>query len=726
MAGSDGRHTDRAVLMESKLLLADMRDIRGCYRAEVLDGLWATIPGPLRRTEFDSTALPKADLAGFTTRHPGFRLNFHDLPAPLDRELAWCCWRITELGGRVPVPAAQSLIQWLRTAVADQPELRGSLLAQTPRQWERALTITRTRHRGELPSPSWFKNTVAFLRRCYRVLWIACDPRPWWRREIWDPGLDPAIPRRPHEPVGRACLYFHQLEPPWLRLGMQWWFRVSLETGQLTWTTVHGHRFALQAFSEWMNLRGPLPPWLCEDPAGVRGLMLEFLSYVQQLTARCGRNLGQPLSPGRMKNVLTAVESFYAFMHDNQEPAAAALDEPGWLRLGPQHAVLWRRGDKGRRSLPGQRLEIIDDTAFSEIMANLHLLGAQADEGGLADEQAMRIIMLAARTGRRISEILMLDRDPLLPLDQPSSSDAQDGGFVAKLHYQQTKIEQAPDTVLVDAEIVEIIAEQQRWVDQHMAPHWKPGARPVYLFLAANMNRNADRYYPHGRLWHVLREFVQQLGIHDATGRLIDFNRTHRFRHTKATSLLNAGVPLHVVQRYMGHLSPTMTMNYAQTLATTHEREFLRYRKVTADGRDLQTDARDLYDMLELDKRTDRILPNGWCLLPPRQVCDKGNACLTCEKFTTDATFLPELKTQRSRTDQLIQDRCQVFKTRTGQDMSPDNVWLAGRRQEQDALGRIIVKLEQTRLADGTTQAVRGAGVTARTEAITRDRDDAR
>lgn len=43
--------------------------------------------------------------------------------------------------------------------------------------------------------------------------------------------------------------------------------------------------------------------------------------------------------------------------------------------------------------------------------------------------------------------------------------------------------------------------------------------------------------------------------------------------------------------------------------------------------------------------------------------------------------------------------------------MGEDNVWLAGRRQEHNALGRVIVKLEATRLADGTTQAVRGAGV---------------
>jgi hypothetical protein len=130
---------------------------------------------------------------------------------------------------------------------------------------------------------------------------------------------------------------------------------------------------------------------------------------------------------------------------------------------------------------------------------------------------------------------------------------------------------------------------------------------------------------------------------------------------------------------------------------------------------------RDLYDMLELDKRTDRILPNDWCLLPPRQACDKGNACLTCEKFATDASFLPELTAQRTRTEKLIDERRSAFHARTGQELGEDNVWLAGRRQEHDALGRIILKLEQTRLADGTVQALRGAGVAARTDAITRE-----
>ena len=102
-------------------------------------------------------------------------------------------------------------------------------------------------------------------------------------------------------------------------------------------------------------------------------------------------------------------------------------------------------------------------------------------------------------------------------------------------------------------------------------------------------------------------------------------------------------------------------MIYAKTLV--HRRSRVpalpqdHRRRPRARGR-----PRDLYDMLQLDKRTDRILPNGWCLLPPRQVCGKGNACLTCDKFATDATFLPELTTQLDRTDQLITERREAFR----------------------------------------------------------------
>ena len=155
-------------------------------------------------------------------------------------------------------------------------------------------------------------------------------------------------------------------------------------------------------------------------------------------------------------------------MHDHRDTAAAALAEPGWLQLGPHHAMFFRRGEKPRNRHRGSERDVIDDDAFTQIMAGAGLLGVPAAEGGLGDEQAMRILMLLARTGRRVSEICLLDRDPLLPLDAAASA-RDTAGFTARLRYQQTKIEGAPDTILVDQEIVAIIRAQQQWAGRFLA-----------------------------------------------------------------------------------------------------------------------------------------------------------------------------------------------------------------------------------------------------------------
>ena len=213
----------------------------------------------------------------------------------------------------------------------------------------------------------------------------------------------------------------------------------------------------------------------------------------------------------------------------------------------------------------------------------------------------MRITMLMALLGRRISEICLLDRDPLLPLlptrrragqpDPRATATPRHRSPSSATSRRRSTVR--PNTILVHAEVVAIIREQQQWAQRYFADHGAPGKTPKYLFLAAQMNRNGDRPYSDGTLRRLLTELAARLDVRDSTGALVDFNRTHRFRHTVATSLLNAGVPLHVVQRYLGHLTPTMSMTYAQTLQSTAEAEFLRYRKITADGRETSRSTRE-------------------------------------------------------------------------------------------------------------------------------------
>lgn len=270
----------------------------------------------------------------------------------------------------------------------------------------------------------------------------------------------------------------------------------------------------------------------------------------------------------------------------------------------------------------------------------------------------------------------------------------------------------------MDQEIVDIIRIQQQWVRDFLTARGAPdGTNPRYLFLQTRNNRLGLRPYAAATFHHRLGDLTRTLAIIDSVGRPVQISKTHTFRHTRATDLINAGVPIHVVMRYLGHLTPAMTMHYAKTLAVTAEREFLRYKKVTADGRTAGLDPSDLYDLLHLDQRADRVLPNGWCMLPPKQVCSKGNACLTCDKFVTDASHRDELQHQLAQTEALITRRQAQFTARHGELMGEDNIWLAGRIAETRALTKVLVAVDHVGVQEGgTIRAVRGAGAPDRAE----------
>ena len=677
--------------------------------------LWESIPAGLRTLYFTIPQIPPEYLGAFRANgYRGRAIDFRMLPEPVAHELAFCVWRTIELGGLVPHEPLDRLARWLsavlRSLPAGERARRTSLMAAPATRWTRELLAAWARERGRLPSQGRTHDLTWALRRCYRLLCFAYDTRAWWEREIWDLQLDARIPRREHEPNSGCALYFDQLSQRWLRRGLQWHLRIGMETGLLRWATASRRLTSLVPFSRFLTERGIDQPYLREDPLAVRPLMLDYVSHLNAIRSRQSeRNDGQ-LSAKRIRTLMTDVEQFYMFMLDHRHDAANALADERWNRLGAVHARFYRFGEKPRIPPRVDEAKIIDDASMSRIMANVQLLGEPVKDGGLGDEQAMRILLLVATTGRRLSEILLLDRDPLLPLPDIART-ADEEGFVAKLRYQQTKIEDGPNTILIDADTVAVIRAQQEWADRELAARGLAGLVPRYLFIGLRMNRDGHRPYPGATLHSRLRNFVELADLRDDHGRPLRLSRTHSFRHTRATSLINAGVPLPVVQRYFGHLSPTMTMRYVQISDETQQREFLRFKKITADGRELELDPTDLYQLLELDKRADRILPNGWCLLPPRQVCDRGNACLTCDKFATDRSYHAEHEQQLDLLAQLIDTRKQAFEARTGREMPDENIWLAERRKEQQALRKIIAAVTDPQ-AD--SQAVRGAGTRGR------------
>lgn len=324
--------------------------------------------------------------------------------------------------------------------------------------------------------------------------------------------------------------------------------------------------------------------------------------------------------------------------------------------------------------------------------------GQQITARGLDDPQAMRMILLQILTGRRASEIRTCRFDCLSPVPD-KAVDPVEGEQVARFHFAQSKIDIAPDTILVDREVVAVVEEQRQWVRQHF-----PGITPRHLFLQRTGNRQGDKPYPSGTYAWMLREFSKVVKITDSKGKPVGLSHTHRFRHTKLTRLAELGLPIHVLMRYAGHATPTMTMHYIAARQEHAEQAFLATAKLRADGSRVVF-SRDDHDSMHLFDRADRILPHGWCLLPPLQTCDKGNACLTCSVFVTDASHQPALEHQLVETQALIDRATTAFHQRHGRPMPEDNVWLAQRRAEHAALTRL---LHSIRAKPG--RAIQGAG----------------
>ena len=147
-----------------------------------------------------------------------------------------------------------------------------------------------------------------------------------------------------------------------------------------------------------------------------------------------------------------------------------------------------------------------------------------------------------------------------------------------------------------------------------------------------------------------------------------------------------------------------MSMHYVARRDEHAEQAFLATRKFRADGTRVIFSRED-HDALHLLDRADRFLPNGYCLLPPLQKCEKGNACLTCSVFVTDDTHLAVLQRQLGQTAELIERTTAQFLERHGRPMPDGNVWLVEREAERDALARLLATMQAS-----PGRAIQGAG----------------
>ncbi len=638
------------------------------------------------------------------SENKGQTLNLSGLPEVIAAEMAWMAhWQAFD-GTRSSVLGLSQLANILRRAIREGHPFPPSIRAM---DWPTAQSL-----QGWFYATRWRRLPPKYIRARLRgvfgfarlALLARCHDGPWWELDEWHPRCDPRIPLSSREPVANYGCSPAQITVPWLRSAAKWFLGTMLESGTLRWTTVSMERLpCLRRFDKWLTTCLDDPLQVLGDPNTGRQQAAAYARWAADPRNRMiresdTRHLGKPVHPRAINDELRAVAELFAFVAANPTDARTVLGTGPWHQVTDTHAAIWfRQVSRIPHTRDLNDEHYVDDHALAQITAALPLLGLPKDEqmlitrgdgqqdrvAGIDDPQAMRMILLQILTGRRASEIRTCDADCIEPVTDTAIT-AAGGEQVARFRYAQSKIDIAPDSILVDRDVTAIIEEQQRWVQDKF-----PDSVPRQLFVRRLGNRLGDKVYPPGTYTWRLRQFSDLVKITDSKGRPVRLSHTHRFRHTKLTRLAELGLPIHVLQRYAGHATPTMTMHYIAQRDEHAELAFLATVKLRADGTHLQFSRED-HDSLHLFERTDRLLPHGWCLLPPLQTCSKGNACLTCSVFVTDETHKATLQRQLADTEQLIARTTTDFQQRHGTPMPDDNVWLAQRRAEQAALTQLL------------------------------------
>jgi Phage integrase family len=677
--------------------------------------LWQELPAPWRGPVIG----PGIDNWASISENGERRLDLTGLPDPFAAELAWMAhWQSVD-GTRSSVLALNQLANILRRAAREHHPFPASMLAL---DWEAASALQRWfyAHRwGRLP-PKGSSSRLRVVFRFARLALLArCNDGPWWALDDWHPRCDPRIPLSAREPQANYGCSPGQISQRWLRNAIKWHLGTQLEAGTLRWSTVSQERLkSLRRFDNWVTTSFDDPHSVIGDPEAAAGQAAAFRRWttepINRLTRETDRrHFGKLVHPRQPNDDIRAVAELFAFVAANQVQARRICGSSTWQRVTETHVAGWlRQVSRIPHTSTLNDRHYVDDRALAQIPGALPLLGLARDQqmlvtrgdgsqvlvAGFDDPQAMRMILLQVLTGRRASEIRTCEFDCLSPAPVRTVQSAGDQEVV-RFRYAQSKIDIAPDSILVDREVAAVIEEQQQWVRACLQ-----GRQPRFLFVQRIGNRRGDKPYPPGTYNWILREFSNVVRITDSKGRLLQLSHTHRFRHTKLTRLAELGLPIHVLQRYAGHATPTMSMHYVAQREEHAEQAFLATIKLKSDGTRVRFSRED-HDSLHLFDRADRFLPNGWCMLPPLQTCDKGNACLTCSVFVTDETHHPAIARQLRETEELIDRNTAAFQQRHGRPMPEDNVWLAQRRAEHAALTRLLATM-----SEHPGRAVQGGG----------------
>ena len=267
-------------------------------------------------------------------------------------------------------------------------------------------------------------------------------------------------------------------------------------------------------------------------------------------------------------------------------------------------------------------------------------------------EPVMRMTLIIQECGLRVSELCRLSFNCL-------KQDSQGSWFLLFMRWKMKE----EGTIPISLELAAVIQEQQQYIRDHLGENFD------YLFCRRDNNPAlAGDFVPVPKVMatasycRLLKKLFAEFNICDSSGKPWKF-QSHQFRHTVGTKMINNGVPYHIIQRYLGHSSPEMTMRYARIHDETLKNEIAKYhdsRVVNIAGEVVSSENPELDNDQNLQWMKRNILaqalPNGSCARPlVKGECPHPNACLTCGDFRTTKAFLGIHQEELERTEKILE-----------------------------------------------------------------------
>ncbi len=354
-----------------------------------------------------------------------------------------------------------------------------------------------------------------------------------------------------------------------------------------------------------------------------------YLMYVHLKEGRYGK----PLGAKYIWEGVHAVRHFLEYLERVSSP-----DAP----LTPVSKLIWV-DELGSAPQPNrEKIKYIPEQILAQLEQQMEKLPAVY----------LPVVIVLRASGWRISDVLNLRYDTCLVR---SSSGWWLQGDILKTDILDHKVP-------LSDEIAALVTAQRSLIQEKFTVQENPQR---YLFPAITQKR-VGRPLTGRSVQDALNRLAVTYEIKDDTGNIFHFG-THAFRHSKAVELINAGMSLAHVQKWLAHLSPEMTLVYAKILDSTMRKEWEQAFakgavRIDVAGRPKVVNTEQLSNEQELElehirHNLDAVrLADGYCFKPKKANCPtQDSPCYTCRHFCTTPDFLPQFEKQERELHELIE-----------------------------------------------------------------------